>query len=58
MEECEAFFWITDIHWEPDLNARRAPAMIRYLSDKTRIDKILNVWDTGNSSEICSNAID
>lgn len=58
MEDYMAFFWITDIHWEPDLNARRAPAMIRYLSDKTGIDKILNGGDTGNSSVICSNAID
>lgn len=58
MEECEAFFWITDIHWEPDLNTRRSPAMIRYLADRTEIDKILNGGDTGNSSVICSNAID
>ncbi len=55
--ECEAFFWITDIHWEPDLNARRSPAMIRYLSSKIGVDKILNGGDTGNSSVICSNAI-
>lgn len=58
MAECEAFFWITDIHWEPDLNTRRSPAMIRYLADRTGIDKILNGGDTGNSSIICSNAID
>ena len=58
MADCEAFFWITDIHWEPDLNARKSPSMIRYLSDKTGIDKILNGGDTGNSSVICSNAID
>lgn len=58
MEDCEVFFWITDIHWEPDLNARKSPAMIRYLAGKTDIDKILNGGDTGNSSVICSNAID
>lgn len=58
MEECEAFFWITDIHWEPDLNARRSPSMIRYLANKTGIDKIMNGGDTGNSSVNCSNAID
>lgn len=58
MEDYEAFFWITDIHWEPDLNARRSPAMIRNLATKTRIDKILNGGDTSNSSVICSNAID
>ena len=57
MEECEAFFWITDIHWEPDLNARRSPAIIRYLADRIGIDKILNGGDTGNSSVICINAI-
>lgn len=58
MEECEAFFWITDIHWEQDLNARKSSAMVRYLSNKIGIDKILNGGDTGNSSVICSNAID
>ncbi len=58
MEDSEAFFWITDIHWEPDLNARRSPAMIRNLATKTGVDKILNGGDTGNSSVICSNAID
>lgn len=57
MENCEAFFWITDIHWEPDLNARRSPAMIRYLAIRTGIDKILNGGDTGNTSVICTNAI-
>lgn len=58
MGECEAYFWITDIHWEPDLNARKSPAMIQYLANKTGIDKILNGGDTGNSSVICSNAIE
>lgn len=58
MEDCEAFFWITDMHWEPDLNARRSPAMIRYLASRTGINRILNGGDTGNSSIICSNAID
>lgn len=58
MEDCETFFWITDIHWEPDLNARKAPAMIRYLAAETGVDKILNGGDTGNSSVICCNAID
>lgn len=58
MEECEAFFWITDIHWEPDLNTRKSPAMIQYLANKTGVDKILNGGDTGNSSVICRNAID
>lgn len=58
MDECEAFFWITDIHWEPDLNARHSPAIIRYLASETGIDKILNGGDTGNSSVICTNAID
>lgn len=57
MEECESFFWISDIHWEPDLNARHSPAIIRYLADRIGIDKILNGGDTGNSSVICTNAI-
>lgn len=57
MENCETFFWITDIHWEPDLNTRHSPAMISYLASKTGVDKILNGGDTGNSSVICTNAI-
>ncbi len=57
MAECESFFWISDIHWEPDLNARHSPAIIRYLADRIGIDKILNGGDTGNSSVICTNAI-
>ena len=58
IDDCESFFWITDIHWEPGLNARRSPAMIHYIASQTGINKILNGGDTGNSSVICSNAID
>ena len=54
---CETFFWITDIHWEPDLNARKAPLLIKYIASKTGINKILNGGDTGNSQVICKNAI-
>ena len=54
---CETFFWITDIHWEPDLNTRKAPLLIKYLAIKTGINKILNGGDTGNSQVICKNAI-
>lgn len=54
----ETFFWITDIHWEPDLNTRHAPAMIKYIASKTGIDKILNGGDSGNGQVICKNAID
>ncbi|CDD96014.1 ser/Thr phosphatase family protein [Bacteroides intestinalis CAG:315] len=57
-DSCEVFFWITDMHWEPDLNTRHSPALIRYIALKTGISKILNGGDTGNSSIICSNAID
>lgn len=53
----ECFFWITDIHWEPDLNTRNAPAMIQYMAERTGIDKILNGGDTGNANVICENAI-
>ncbi len=56
--ECETFFWITDMHWEPDLNTRYSPALIKYIAGKTRIDKVLNGGDTGNSNIICKNAID
>ena len=55
--DCETFFWITDIHWEPDLNTRNAPLLIKYLSTKTGIKKVLNGGDTGNSQVICKNAI-
>ena len=55
--DCETFFWITDIHWEPDLNTRKAPLLIKYLFSKTGINKIINGGDTGNSQIICKNAI-
>lgn len=53
----ETFFWITDIHWEPDLNTRVSPILIKYIALKTGINKILNGGDTGNSQVICENAI-
>lgn len=53
----ETFFWITDIHWEPELNTRRSPHLIKYIASKTDIDKVLNGGDTGNSQVICENAI-
>ncbi len=55
--DCETFFWITDMHWEPDLNTRKSPLLIKYIASKTGIDKILNGGDTGNSQVICENAI-
>lgn len=55
--DCETFFWITDIHWEPDLNLRKSPLLIKYIALKTGIDKILNGGDTGNSQVMCRNAI-
>ncbi len=61
IEECSddyvAFFWITDMHWEPDLNAHKSPLIIKYIASKTGIDKVLNGGDTGNSQVICKNAI-
>ena len=54
---CETFFWITDIHWEPDLNTRKSPLLIKYIASKTGTNKILNGGDTGNSQVICENAI-
>ena len=53
----ETFLWITDIHWEPDLNTRKSPALIKYIASQTGITKILNGGDTGNSKVICENAI-
>lgn len=55
--DCELFFWITDMHWEPDLNTRKAPLLIKYIASKTGINRILNGGDTGNSQVICENAI-
>ena len=49
----DSFVWITDIHWEQDVNTRRSPAMIRYITERTGIDKILNGGDTGNANNIC-----
>ena len=54
---CDTFFWITDIHWEPDLNTRKSPLLIKYIASKTGVNKILNGGDTGNSQVICENAI-
>ena len=51
----DAFFWITDIHWEPDLNSRKSPLLIKYISAKTGINKVLDGGDTGNSQVICKN---
>lgn len=55
--DCTTFFWITDMHWEPDLNERKSPLLIKYLATKTGINKVLNGGDTGNSLIICKNAI-
>ena len=55
--DCETFFWITDMHWEPDLNTWKSPLLIKYIASKTGVDKILNGGDTGNSQIICKNAI-
>ena len=56
-DDCDTFFWITDIHWEPDLNTRKSPMLIKYIASKTGVNKILNGGDTGNSQVICENAI-
>lgn len=56
-DSCETFFWITDMHWEPDLNTRKSTLLIKYIVSKTGVDKVLNGGDTGNSQVICQNAI-
>ena len=56
-DNCETFFWITDIHWEPSLNTRNSPFLMKYIASKTGINTILNGGDTGNSQIICKNAI-
>lgn len=55
--EYEVFFWITDMHREPDLNTRKSPLLINYLASQTVIDKVLIVGDTSNSQILCENAI-
>lgn len=54
---CESFFWITDMHWESELNARESPGLIKYIAKRTKIDKILNGGDTADSREICIDGI-
>ena len=56
-DNCEAFFWITDIHWEEKFNARKAPALINYIASKTGLDMILNGGDTADSKEVCEDAM-
>ena len=53
----EMFFWITDMHWEPDLNTRRSPSLIKYINEQIGINIILNGGDTANSQILCKNAI-
>ena len=55
--DCEAFFWITDMHWEPEFNTRKSPLLIKYIASRTGICKILNGGDTADSKEICEDAI-
>ena len=57
-DDFEAFFWITDIHWEPENNTRLSPSLIKYIASRTNINIILNGGDIGNSQEICKDAID
>ena len=57
-EDCEAFFWITDIHWEEPFNARQSPVLIKYIASKTGLDMILNGGDTANAQDICEDAIE
>lgn len=56
-DDCETFFWITDIHWEPEFNTRQSPSLIKYIATNTGIDKILNGGDIGDSQDICKEGI-
>lgn len=56
-DDCESFFWITDMHWEPSLNTRESPHLMQYIASKTGIKKIINGGDTGNAQDICKDAI-
>ena len=57
LDGCETFIWITDMHWEPELNARESPNLIKYIASRTKIDKILNGGDTADSREVCVDGI-
>lgn len=56
-DNCDAFIWITDMHWESNLNARQAPALIRELASRLGINMLLNGGDTANNAKNCAEAI-
>lgn len=44
----DAFFWITDIHWNFCNNAKQSPALIKYMRKNSSITTLLNGGDNGD----------
>lgn len=47
----DVFFWITDVHWESDRNARYSPSLISYIRQRTNIPRIFNGGDNFDGIE-------
>ncbi|MDY4837260.1 MAG: metallophosphoesterase [Lachnospiraceae bacterium] len=47
----DAFFWITDVHWESDRNARYSPSLISYIRQRTNIPRLFNGGDNFDGIE-------
>lgn len=41
----DIFFWMTDVHWESDKNARMSPSLINYIRQRTNIIRLFNGGD-------------
>ena len=41
----DIFYWITDVHWEEDRNARKSPSLINYINQRTNIPRLFNGGD-------------
>lgn len=52
-----AFFWITDMHWEKNYNTRLSPSLIRFISQATGIDVLLDGGDNGNAPKTCEDVV-
>ena len=47
----DVFFWITDVHWESDRNARYSPSLISYIRQRTNIPRLFNGGDNFDGIE-------
>lgn len=41
----DIFFWMTDVHWEAERNARMSPSLINYIRQRTNIIRLFNGGD-------------